>query len=238
MGFLGFGGNRKKALQQAIQPGGAFTPNGAPTGFGQPSKPSEPEGTEYQPEGQPYQTQQPTPQPQVQAQPAAANPAWNTDGYAGPQYTAQNARQQAMAGWDQTKWANQNHQTPKYAVGRILSQFDPRSENVPAVLAEIQKAYPGARLTNGKEKVWIPGVGEIDLLEGYNAGGKAWQWGALTDKDGKPLPATPTPQAAPRLMPSALSQAVMPGQQQQMAMDTGSASARLRALLAQLQQGM
>lgn len=128
----------------------------------------------------------PAPAPPASAPPPAANPAWDTDQFAAPQYQANRANEHAMPGWDQTKWADPNQQTPKYAVGRILSQFPTTGAGLSAAIPEIQKAYPGTTF-DGKDKLNIPGVGTIDVLVGAGEGGKAWQWGALTGPDGKPL---------------------------------------------------
>ena len=48
---------------------------------------------------------------------------WNTDQYAKPAYTAPAASKTAPAGFNNEKWNDPNHQTPKYVVGRILSQI-------------------------------------------------------------------------------------------------------------------
>jgi hypothetical protein len=56
-----------------------------------------------------------------------------------------------------------------------MSQFPPNVESMPAVLAEIQKAYPGTRQI-GKDSIDIPGVGKTDILRGAAKGGKGWQW--------------------------------------------------------------
>lgn len=108
---------------------------------------------------------------------------WRTGGYSAPQYTTPGFAQNAMAGWDQSKWNDPTRQSPKYAVGRILSQFDPngaaQNGTIQRAFAEIQRAYPGSTF-NGKDTVTIPGVGEVDLLEAAGLGGKAWQWGAKT----------------------------------------------------------
>ena len=50
--------------------------------------------------------------------------AWRTGGYAPPKAPASSFASQAMAGWDQTKWSDPNHQSPKYVVGRILSNYN------------------------------------------------------------------------------------------------------------------
>jgi hypothetical protein len=117
----------------------------------------------------------------VAAAPVAAaapvrNPNWNTDNYAAPLYTA--ARPSAVIpGFSREKWANPLHQTPKYVVGRIASQFAPKTENMDAVVAEIAKAYPGAR-RSGSGDVTIPGVGTFDILVGADVGGKRWHAGS------------------------------------------------------------
>lgn len=113
----------------------------------------------------------------VDGQPSTpANPSWNTDGFSAPGYTAQNFGN-AMGGWDQSKWADTNHQTPKYAVGRILQESGaPSIENLGKALQNIQQAYPGATF-NGKDKITIPGVGTFDVLTNSGSGqGMQWAW--------------------------------------------------------------
>lgn len=108
---------------------------------------------------------------------AAPDPSgWNTDGYAAPAYVPPGSGP-VPNGWDQTKWNDPNHQTPKYGVGRILSNFPPTVDGLKAAMADIEKAYPGTTF-NGKDRINIPGVGEVDVLEGASQGGKAWRWGA------------------------------------------------------------
>ncbi|HAH08160.1 MAG TPA: hypothetical protein DCM05_16820 [Elusimicrobia bacterium] len=85
-------------------------------------------------------------------------------------------------GWDARKWADPNHRTPKYVVGRILAMFPPSPDGLRAALPAIGLNYPGTKLLPGKgDKVRIPCVGEIDLLQSAGTGGKAWQW--LVEKD-------------------------------------------------------
>ena len=112
------------------------------------------------------------------ATPAASTLPANidTDNYARPQYTVA-ARGPAPPGYNQEKWANPLHQTPKYVVGRILQQFAPRTETVDAAVAEIAKAYPGA-VRVGSGDVKIPGVGIMDILVGADVGGKRWHAGS------------------------------------------------------------
>jgi hypothetical protein len=126
----------------------------------------------------PYQA--PPLQPSAPVLKPAPNPSWNTDGYQAPAYTANRANAKAIPGWDMAKWQNQSHQTPKYAVGRILSQWAPKTENLPHAFQEIQRAYPQATF-DGKDKIDLDGAGPmspVDVLEGAGVGGKAWRWGA------------------------------------------------------------
>lgn len=103
--------------------------------------------------------------------------SWDTDGYSKPGYVPESYGN-APSGWDQGKWADKNHQTPKYAVTRIImsngDMKDPASRN--KAIADIQRAYPGTTY-DGKDKVTIPGVGTIDIFQGASSGvyGPAWQ---------------------------------------------------------------
>jgi hypothetical protein len=119
--------------------------------------------------------------PQVQAPPGAprlpSDPrGWNTDNYPKPGWVAQQPSRNPPAGWEASKWNNPNHQTPKYVIGRILSQYAPRTENMDRVVAEIARAYPGARRT-GSGDITIPGIGSTDILQAADVGGKAWHFG-------------------------------------------------------------
>jgi len=88
-----------------------------------------------------------------------------------------------LPGWDAAKWADPNHQTPKYVVGRIVSQYGADDAGFAKAVAEIQKAYPGTT-TDGKDKVTIPGVGTIDIRTEASSGGTGWAWQPLTNPDG------------------------------------------------------
>jgi hypothetical protein len=110
-----------------------------------------------------------------------AHVKWDTDGYAKPRMSRRPTAHRL--GWSREKWNNHAHQTPKYVVGRILSQFPPRTTSMEGAVAEIQKAFPGTTF-NGKDKISIPGVGNnIDILQAAGVGGKAWRWGT-NDKAG------------------------------------------------------
>lgn len=107
---------------------------------------------------------------------SGANPAWDTDSYSAPQYTADKFGG-AMSGWDAGKWGDANNQHPKYVVGRILSNHPATVQGLQEAVPDIQKAYPGTTF-NGKDKLTIPGVGTVDVLQGAGKGGEAWRWGA------------------------------------------------------------
>jgi hypothetical protein len=128
--------------------------------------------------GPPPQGGQPPPDPR----------RWNTDGYTRPAYIAQRPSSHPPAGFERAKWNDPNHQTPKYVVGRILSQYKPRTENMDAVVAEISRAYPGTRRT-GSGDITIPGIGSADILKAADVGGKAWHFGG--GKGGGKAPLTP-----------------------------------------------
>ena len=114
--------------------------------------------------------------------PALDSSQWNTEGWGTPGYLGQ-AAGGAMAGWDQTNWDDPNMQTPKYVVGRILSNYEPSIEGLGQAMQEIQQAYPGAEF-DGKDKIIVPGLGTIDVL--VNAGGDntSWAWQDLTNDPG------------------------------------------------------
>lgn len=109
---------------------------------------------------------------------------WDHDGWGAPKYIAEDYGG-VMAGWDAKNWADANMQTPKYAVGRILSKYTPSSEGLAQAMAEIEKAYPGASY-DGKDKITIPGLGVIDVLvnAGGDPGSMSWAWQDQTNAPG------------------------------------------------------
>lgn len=118
--------------------------------------------------------------------PPTQNQNWETDGYAVPGYTAPNASQNAMVGWEQANWQDQNMQTPKYTVGRILSQFDPRDPAaLQKALPEIQKAYPGAQIVGGDKLQLFNGDPPVDVWGAYEEGkgGQNWWWGSVEESN-------------------------------------------------------
>lgn len=103
---------------------------------------------------------------------------YDTDGYNKPQYVPESYGN-APPGWDQTKWSDPNHQSPKYAVGRILvANGDLRDpNNRTKAIEDIKKAYPGTQF-NGKDKISIDGGKTwVDIFGGASAGvySPAWQ---------------------------------------------------------------
>lgn len=100
---------------------------------------------------------------------------WDTDSYSKPGYIATEYGG-TPAGWDATNWSDPNMQTPKYVVGRILSNYDLNDQaQVEEAVALIQKAYPGTTY-DGKDKVTIPGVGTIDFIQAYGGGNALPTW--------------------------------------------------------------
>lgn len=99
-----------------------------------------------------------------------------------PQFDYQS---QAMAGWDQGKWSNPEHQTMKYQVGRILSMFPPTPEGLRQALPLIQQFAPNATIDGLDKLVGLGGetLGPIDALVGAQQGGKSWGWQDLGEAD-------------------------------------------------------
>ena len=92
--------------------------------------------------------------------------------------------QYAPAGWDQTKWANPSHTTPKYVVGRILSGYPDTPEGLQAAMPQIQQAFPGATMA-GRDSINIPGIGIVDVGVGFaQGGGQGWAWQPDSDMAG------------------------------------------------------
>jgi len=92
----------------------------------------------------------------------------------------------AMPGWDQGKWADAAHNTPKYVVGRILSGYPTTPAGIQQAMSQILAAFPGASF-DGKDILTIPGVGSIDVLTGASVGGTGFAWQPTTDENGNPL---------------------------------------------------
>jgi hypothetical protein len=94
-----------------------------------------------------------------------------------------------MPGWDACKWNDLQHQTPKYAIGRIMAAFPPSPNGLAAIAPAINVLYPGTKLVDstGMDKISIPCVGVIDMV--VNSGGKrnpdsgdSWAWQVVEDK--------------------------------------------------------
>jgi hypothetical protein len=113
------------------------------------------------------------------AAPMPGSEAWNTEGYQAPQHLPASVGN-VMPGWDATNWNDPNMQTPKYGVGRILSNFPGTLGGLKQAMPEIIKAYPGTTF-DGKDKISIPGVGDdidvlINAVDGDDNSGSGFQW--------------------------------------------------------------
>lgn len=101
---------------------------------------------------------------------------FDTDGYAMPGLVKQVGNRGTLPGWDANKLSDPNHQTPKYVVGRILSNYPDTPDGLKAAVPDIQQAYPGSTLV-GDDKLNIPGVGTVDVGVSFGSGGgKGWAW--------------------------------------------------------------
>lgn len=152
----------------------------------------------------------------------------------------------ALSGWDQTKWADPAHTTPKYVVGRILSGYPSTPDGLKQALPAIQAAFPGTSLV-GLDTLNIPGVGLVDVGVGFSTGGTGWAWQAESAGGGAPAPSMPTAGAAPGAggatgaaggFPAALTSAAMQALSGTSSSSTGGAdpalSAAVRAMLTQI----
>lgn len=91
-----------------------------------------------------------------------------------------------LPGWDAAKWGNTGYSSPKYDIGRILAGYDPTVSGLQQALSAIQAKYPGTTL-QGLDKLQIPNVGLVDVLQNAKAGGTGWWWGSMTDAAGNPI---------------------------------------------------
>jgi len=89
----------------------------------------------------------------------------------------------APSGWNQTKWDNPQHTSPKYVAGRIMMKYagpdgrvtDPAKRD--AAIKEILAAFPGATY-DGTDALYIPSLGPkgIDIWGGASRGEFIPQW--------------------------------------------------------------
>lgn len=114
---------------------------------------------------------------------AGAGP--NTNGYNAPQYQPGGYNRQNLFGTlSDEKLNDPNHQSPKYSVLRILSNFPSTPDGLQQGLAAVQQAYPGTQIA-GKDGLNIPGVGTVDVGAQFSqGGGKGWAWNPKTDAQG------------------------------------------------------
>ena len=125
----------------------------------------------------------PVPPPVTPPPPGPPTPPPPVDGP--PRSTA--ALPPAPPGWDSTKWADLNHQSIKYKIGRILAKYPPTVEGLKQALPELQMAFPGLTF-DGKDSITIPGGKPVDVLRNASNGGDGWQWITSDDMGGAPPP--------------------------------------------------
>ncbi len=95
----------------------------------------------------------------------------NTGGYTAPAVVTPRTGA-PPPGYDASKWADPNHQSPKYAVAGIVQQAIARGDKnlTPDTVSAIAKAYPGATQINGTS-MNIPGIGTVQVM---NDGQARW----------------------------------------------------------------
>jgi hypothetical protein len=164
-----------------------------------------PQGT---PAPTPYTPPAPRPTPGTAipvSNPTASTPM-NTDGYAAPAFIPKGTGSTMLGGYDPAKLADLNHQTPKYAVGRILSNFPDTPEGLRQALPDLQRAYPGVEIIGVGGKLDfrnatdpnIRALGIVDVGKAFGAGGgQGYQW----DTGGNPGTPTVAPLMQENLSP-------------------------------------
>lgn len=85
----------------------------------------------------------------------------------------------APAGYDQTKWADPAHQTPKYIAGRIVAAGGSPQDVANALGAEYR----------GGDRIYRPDLGLVDVTRDYGPGGaNAAFWNPISvDANGNPI---------------------------------------------------
>lgn len=197
--------------------------------------PNAPEQSPATPSQPPNGLIAPLPEQAPVTPPAPSNEAWVTKGYARPSYTAQKAGS-ALEGWDAGKWNDANHQTPKYVVGRILSEAGDltSADNRANAIRNIQQAYPGAQF-NGKDKISIDGGRSwVDIFGGASAGEYRPTWQDESAQGGASAPSASAGVLAGGIpLPAQLQGNPLDQIQQALAALQGN-SPNLQALLSQL----
>jgi hypothetical protein len=95
----------------------------------------------------------------------------------------------ALMGWNQAKWDNPEHKTPKYQLGRIFSRYDPKQGFTDPLMAEIRKLYPNAvahgDVLSGLGMFEGADLGNIDAIIGSKGSNPQWGWQPETDASGR-----------------------------------------------------
>ena len=150
--------------------------------------------------------------------PAPTTITGNTDGYMTPAWMP-SSYGNVLSGYDQAKWLDANHITPKYVVGRILSNYNLQDEaQRNQAIADIQRAYPGVTF-DGRDTINFPGIGPVDIFGGASTGEYRPQWLDQTQSAAQ----TSGTQAASQ--PSILSSLIGSSQQQHTSSTTPTTSA-------------
>jgi len=87
-------------------------------------------------------------------------------------------------GYDQNKWNDPNKHDPKYDVGRILSQYQPGTPGLDQAFDQQLKAQGYTRV--GKDSIFRPDVGVVDVGRAFGSGQGAWDWMPQDMSSGQP----------------------------------------------------
>ena len=140
---------------------------------------------------------------------------------------------------------NNGRDSPKYQIGRVLSQFDPSQGLTPELLNALNALGIGDFTSNGRDKVSVANADprfqdltELDLIRGYNQGGLGWQYGvenAAAPTAGPGVSALVSQLMTPRQPPVSTPPAPTPVPDQA---PSGDAGTRVQQILQQLRSGM
>lgn len=101
----------------------------------------------------------------------------------------------ALEGFDTGKLNDPARTSAKYMFGRLASKYEPTQQGFGQLMADPEFKQLGMQsLGNGKIRLSNGDV--IDVVRGFQSGGKAWQWGAET-VNGQAPEAAAGPQAPP-----------------------------------------
>jgi len=137
--------------------------------------------------------------------PLSGPTATTTGSSAGPAPTGLGQYANLLEGFNSDKLNDPGKHDPKYDFARIASNFPPTPDGLKAAFAQIQAAYPNAKLVGDDKVDFADGYGPVDMIRASGEGGKAWHF---EGQDTGQVPANPALQAA--ILPTSSTGTPMP----------------------------